>query len=90
MKLLSLLFISTLIFTTQAYSHSGRTDSSGGHNCSQKSIDKGLCSGYHYHGGKLHDTNHNVVSRAHSDNMAASKEDVDSTRRLQKKTKAQS
>ena len=29
--------------------HSGRTDSSGGHNCSQKSIDKGLCYGYHYH-----------------------------------------
>jgi len=65
MKLLSLLFISFLIFTTQAYSHSGRTDSSGGHNCSQKSIDKGLCSGYHYHGGKLHDTDHNVVSHTH-------------------------
>ena len=29
--------------------HSGRTDSNGGHNCSQKSKDKGLCSGYHYH-----------------------------------------
>jgi hypothetical protein len=31
--------------------HSGRTDGSGGHNCSQKSINKGLCSGYHYHNG---------------------------------------
>jgi len=31
--------------------HSGRTDSSGGHNCSQKSISKGLCTGYHYHNG---------------------------------------
>ena len=29
--------------------HSGRTDAYGGHNCSQKSINKGLCSGYHYH-----------------------------------------
>ena len=29
--------------------HSGRTDAYGGHNCSQKSINKGLCTGYHYH-----------------------------------------
>jgi len=29
--------------------HSGRTDSSGGHNCSDSSKRKGLCSGYHYH-----------------------------------------
>ncbi len=29
--------------------HSGRTDSSGGHNCSDASVRKGLCSGYHYH-----------------------------------------
>ena len=29
--------------------HSGRTDSNGGHNCSQASKDKGLCTGYHYH-----------------------------------------
>ena len=33
----------------QAIAHSGRTDSNGGHNCSQKSINKGLCTGYHYH-----------------------------------------
>ncbi|MBZ5751348.1 YHYH domain-containing protein [Metabacillus rhizolycopersici] len=31
--------------------HSGRTDSNGGHNCSEKSQAKGLCSGYHYHNG---------------------------------------
>ena len=31
--------------------HSGRTDQFGGHNCSAKSIQKGLCSGYHYHNG---------------------------------------
>lgn len=35
----------------QAIAHSGRTDSNGGHNCSQKSINKGLCTGYHYHNG---------------------------------------
>ena len=29
--------------------HSGRTDANGGHNCSDKSKRKGLCSGYHYH-----------------------------------------
>ena len=29
--------------------HSGGTDSNGGHNCSDKSKRKGLCSGYHYH-----------------------------------------
>lgn len=29
--------------------HSGRLDKCGGHNCSQKSKDKGLCTGYHYH-----------------------------------------
>ena len=29
--------------------HSGRTDSNGGHKCSDKSKQKGLCSGYHYH-----------------------------------------
>ncbi len=34
-----------------ALAHSGRTDSSGGHNCSATSQAKGLCSGYHYHNG---------------------------------------
>ncbi|MHA7967616.1 stalk domain-containing protein [Paenibacillus sp. CAU 1782] len=38
-----------LLFTTVASAHSGRTDANGGHNCSQKSKDKGLCTGYHYH-----------------------------------------
>lgn len=36
---------------TLALAHSGRTDSSGGHNCSEKSQAKGLCTGYHYHNG---------------------------------------
>lgn len=48
--ILSILFLS-LVMPTLALAHSGRTDSSGGHNCSAKSKAKGLCSGYHYHNG---------------------------------------
>lgn len=47
----SLIFLVTVSFPFDSSAHSGRTDSSGGHNCSQKSINKGLCSGYHYHNG---------------------------------------
>lgn len=52
-KLISVLTIFVLIVISSSFAeaHSGRTDSSGGHNCSQKSISKGLCSGYHYHNG---------------------------------------
>lgn len=50
---LATLFFLLLIglFAATASAHSGRTDSSGGHNCSQASINKGLCSGYHNHNG---------------------------------------
>ena len=46
----NILFI-VLLFTlnTSVLAHSGRTDSNGGHNCSDKSKRKGLCTGYHYH-----------------------------------------
>jgi len=89
MKLLSILFVSSLIFTTQAYSHGGRTDSSGGHNCSQKSIDKGLCSGYHYHEANLHDADHNIVSHVHSDKTTGGKADINSDTHHQKKSQTQ-
>lgn len=46
-----LLSLSLLFITPIANAHSGRTDSSGGHNCSEKSIAKGLCTGYHSHNG---------------------------------------
>ena len=36
-------------FNEMVVGHSGRTDSRGGHNCSDASKRKGLCSGYHYH-----------------------------------------
>lgn len=48
----SLILIGTIVMSLYpelSYAHSGRTDSSGGHNCSQKSINKGLCTGYHSH-----------------------------------------
>jgi hypothetical protein len=41
----------SLMISSVSFAHSGRTDASGGHNCSAKSISKGLCSGYHYHNG---------------------------------------
>jgi hypothetical protein len=50
-KILMALFVILFSTSSMTYAHSGRTDSSGGHNCSQKSINKGLCSGYHYHNG---------------------------------------
>ncbi|WP_211267761.1 YHYH domain-containing protein [Kangiella sediminilitoris] len=37
------------LFVFAADGHSGRLDKNGGHNCSKKSKEKGLCSGYHYH-----------------------------------------
>lgn len=46
-----LTLIVAFLFGTEAYAHSGRTDSSGGHNCSDSSKAKGLCTGYHYHNG---------------------------------------
>lgn len=44
-----LLAILIMSLTSYSLAHSGRTDAYGGHKCSQKSINKGLCSGYHYH-----------------------------------------
>ncbi|MFS1421958.1 YHYH domain-containing protein [Shewanella sp. 10N.286.48.B5] len=51
MNKILLVVVLLALTSTQAFSHSGRTDSNGGHNCSQKSINKGLCTGYHYHNG---------------------------------------
>ena len=48
-KLIFIALIASFGFASQAFSHSGRTDKKGGHNCSAKSKKKGLCSGYHYH-----------------------------------------
>ena len=37
------------VMASYSIAHSGRTDSKGGHNCSEASKKKSLCSGYHYH-----------------------------------------
>ncbi len=52
-KIIYVLFVLVLLLMPlySVSAHSGRTDSSGGHNCSAKSISKGLCSGYLYHNG---------------------------------------
>ena len=51
MKHLITVALMLVVASLASYSsaHSGRTDANGAHNCSQKSINKGLCSGYHYH-----------------------------------------
>ncbi|WHY75698.1 YHYH domain-containing protein [Neobacillus sp. WH10] len=54
MKKSLLAFICFIVLTSlpiSAFAHSGRTDAYGGHNCSDKSKAKGLCTGYHYHNG---------------------------------------
>jgi hypothetical protein len=51
MKKILIGLIAIVLLTSQASAHSGKTDKKGGHKCSQKSIDKGLCTGYHYHNG---------------------------------------
>ena len=53
MKKWSYLLVILLVFSlhNNAEAHSGRTDSSGGHNCSPKSVSIGLCTSYHYHNG---------------------------------------
>ena len=53
MKKWSLLFVLLLVFSfsLSAEAHPGRTDGSGGHNCTAKSVAKGLCTDYHYHNG---------------------------------------
>jgi hypothetical protein len=57
MKRVLIGLVAIVILTSQVSAHSGRTDKKGGHNCSQKSVDKGLCSGYHYHNSKPYANN---------------------------------
>ena len=61
--------------------HSGRTDAYGGHNCSQKSINKGLCTGYHYHNNtsidKPEQLEVEVSATSQEDNKAATQHSHD-------------
>ncbi|OAH53851.1 hypothetical protein AWH48_11300 [Domibacillus aminovorans] len=58
-----------------ADAHSGGTDSSGGHNCSEKSQAKGLCTGYHYHNGGAVDSG----SSSSSDSSSSSYDSTQTT-----------
>lgn len=51
------------VFTFVADGHGGRLDKKGGHNCSKKSKEKGLCSGYHYH--RAGNLSHSHVDEKH-------------------------
>ncbi|HWO78426.1 MAG TPA: YHYH domain-containing protein [Bacillus sp. (in: firmicutes)] len=50
-KVVIIILLFAFLFSPFVSAHSGRTDSNGGHNCSEKSQAKGLCSSYHYHNG---------------------------------------
>jgi hypothetical protein len=61
-KFILVLIIASL--STMSFAHSGRTDSNGGHNCSDKSKRKGLCTGYHYHKKpKINDASFELVEK---------------------------
>lgn len=71
MKKIILASFLLLLVVPTAFAHSGKTDKNGGHNCSQASIDKGLCTGYHYHNGiaktdTSHPDNHSHDSILHT------------------------
>jgi len=74
LRLMVTALIVSLIFSmaSVASAHSGRTDSSGGHNCSQKSKSKGLCSGYHYHNGGSSSSNSSSSSSKSSSAKSSS------------------
>lgn len=70
-----LLFLS---FQGTVDAHSGRTDSNGGHNCSDKSQAKGLCTGYHYHnGGEDSSTDRSSSGTSSNSNQAWDKDCAD-------------
>ena len=70
-KISIFVLIFTFLFSSMAYAHSGRTDSSGGHNCSEKSQAKGLCTGYHYHNGGDSTSSSNSSSSSSSNNSSS-------------------
>lgn len=48
-RILFIAAVAGVVMSSGVYAHSGGTDRNGGHNCSQASKEKGLCTGYHYH-----------------------------------------
>jgi len=84
MKKIILGLLTIALLTSQAFAHSGRTDKDGGHKCSEKSIEKGLCTGYHYHNNKSF-ANNAVGHESHAKHTHKS---VNKTVKASSKTKA--
>jgi len=59
-----------LLFSGFTIAHGGRTDSSGGHRCSSKSIAKGVCSGYHYHESLSRKSNLEIPNKTQATNKS--------------------
>lgn len=75
-KKVTMLLAVAAVLSISVNAHSGRTDSNGGHNCSQASKDKGLCTGYHYHNGVAYydaEFKHPVAEHKHESKQAAPK-----------------
>jgi hypothetical protein len=73
-KVVFLVLVCLVTFSTTMFAHSGRTDSSGGHNCSAKSVSKGLCSGYHYHNSGKSSGSSSSSSGSSSNNSSSASE----------------
>lgn len=82
LKLMTVILCLSLVFAFASLvsAHSGRTDANGGHNCSQKSKDKGLCTGYHYHNGGSSSSSSSSSSGSSSNSSNSSKSSASSTK----------
>lgn len=79
MRGLWVVFAIILIFSIQdgVSAHSGGTDASGGHNCSEKSKAKGLCTGYHSHNSGSDSSSSSSSSTSTSNSTPAQSNDKD-------------
>ncbi|WP_347552933.1 hypothetical protein ABFG93_22025 (plasmid) [Pseudalkalibacillus hwajinpoensis] len=81
MRSLIILFTIFLVFAIQnsASAHSGGTDASGGHKCSDTSKAKGLCTGYHSHNGGSDSSGSSSESTSTSSTSSSQSNDKDCT-----------
>ena len=77
-KLFLVLIIASL--SINSFAHSGRTDANGGHNCSEASKKKGLCTGYHYH--KRPRTNYTSIDIEPEEENQKAKHKVEETSKI--------
>jgi len=75
---------------TVASAHSGRTDSRGGHNCSENSKRKGLCTGYHYHNGGGSSSNASNSSKSSNSTKASNSSKSSNSSKASNDSKASS